>query len=58
MSSKSEELFIDRTFYSAPKCVYQILIIRVNIKDTRQYATTCFALCNNKKEYITKYYMK
>ena len=50
MSANSEDIFIDGTFYSAPKCVYQILIIRVNIKDTRQYSTTCFVLCNNKKE--------
>ena len=55
MFENSDDIFLDGTFYSAPKCVYQILIIRVNIKGTRTYATTCFALCSNKKEEL--YYL-
>ena len=35
--------------------MYQILIIRVNIKGTRTYANTCYALNSNKKEEI--YYL-
>ena len=50
MYDNSEDIFIDWTFYSALKCVYQILIVRVNIKGTQQYTTTCLALCTNKKE--------
>ena len=49
----SDDIFLDGTFYSAPKCVYQILIIRVNIKGTRTYATTCFHYAQIKeKSYI------
>ena len=50
MYENSEDIFIDGTFYSAPKYLYHILIVRVNIKDTQQYATTCLALCASKKE--------
>ena len=55
MFENSDDIFLDGTFYSAPKSVYQILIIRVNIKGTHTYATTCFALCSNKKEEL--YYL-
>ena len=34
MSENSKDIFIDGTFYSAPKFVNQIIIIRVNIKNT------------------------
>ena len=43
-----KDLFIDGTFYSAPKAIYQIIIMRVNIKDTNRFETTCFALYKNK----------
>lgn len=55
----SEDIFIYRTFYSVPKCLYQILIVRVNIKDNQQYATTIsLYVIVKKKNYIIKYYQR
>ena len=48
------DFFIEGSFYPALKCIYQILNIRVNIKNTNKYITTCFALCKNKKENMHK----
>ena len=50
MLENYEDIFLDGTFFSAPKCLYQILIIRVNFKHSYKYATTGFALCKNKTE--------
>lgn len=44
------DVFIDGTFYSAPKALYQIIIIRNNVTEQKNYFTTCFALCVNKSE--------
>ena len=56
MFDNTKNVFIDWTFYSAPKAIYQIIIIRVNIEGPNRFATTCFALCKNKTEllYINK----
>ena len=54
MFDNTNDIFIDGTFYSAPKCIYQILIIRVNISNSNKYFTTCFILCLNKIEEIYK----
>ena len=54
MYDNSKDVFIDGTFYSAPKAIYQIIIIRVNIEDTNRFATTGFALCKNKTELLYK----
>lgn len=50
MLENYEDIFLDGTFFSAPKCVYQILVIRVNVKHSNKYATTGFTLCKNKTE--------
>ena len=50
MFENSNDIFIDGTFFSAPKSMHQIIIIRVILKNTNNYYTTCFALCKNKKE--------
>ena len=50
MLKNYEDIFLDGTFFSDPKCIYQILIIRVNLKHSNKYATTGFALCKNKTE--------
>ena len=50
MFENSNDIFIDSTSFSAPKNMYQIIIIRVNLKNTNNYYTTCFALFKNKKE--------
>jgi len=61
MYDNSKDIFIDGTFYSAPKAIYpiiiiiiMIIIIRVNIEDTNRLSTTCFALCKNKAELLYK----
>lgn len=44
MMNNLNDMFIDSTFYSVPKVIYQIIIIRNNVKDRKNYFTTCFAL--------------
>lgn len=50
----SEDLFIEGTFFSAPKSIYQIIIIRVNLNNYFKYFSVCFELCLNKIESLYK----
>jgi len=54
MFDNPNDIFIDGTFYSAPKCIYQILTIRVNTSNSNKYFITCFILSLNKTEEIYK----
>ena len=54
MIDNSEDLFIVGTFFSAPKSIYQIIIIRVNLINYFKYFTVCVALCLNKTESLYK----
>lgn len=54
MYENYEDIFLDETFYSAPKCIYQILIIRVSIKNTNKNIATFFSSRKNKKETCIK----
>ena len=51
---KIMKIFFLMTFYSAPKCIYQILIIRVSIKNTNKNIATFFSSRKNKKETCIK----
>ena len=55
MFENNKDLVIDGIFFSAPKCIYQILIIRVKDNHSTKYTTICFALCKNKIEQLYKW---
>ena len=50
MFENYSHIFIDGTFFSAPKGVYQIIITRVALESHHKYFTTSFTLSSNKKE--------
>ena len=55
MFENNKDLVIDGTFFSAHKCIYQILIIKVKDNHSTKYTTICFTLCKNKTEQIYKW---
>ena len=50
MFENYSDIFIDGTFFSASKGVYQIIITRVELESYHKYFTTSFTLSSNKKE--------
>ena len=50
------DIFIDGTFFSTPKGIYQIIIIRVAVESHHKYFTTFFTLSSNKTEDTLKKY--
>jgi hypothetical protein len=46
--SNKDHMFIDGTFYSSPKCAYQILNVRIHdIKENNFYTVANAILCGN-----------
>ena len=50
MFENYSHILIDGTFFSVPKCVYQIIITRFALEYHHKYFTTSFTLSSNKKE--------
>ena len=50
MFENYSDILIDGTFFSVPKCVYQIIITRFALEYHHKYFTTSFTLSSNKKE--------
>ena len=50
MYENSSNIFVDGTFYSAPKGTYQIIITRIVLEEHHKYFTTSYSLAINKEE--------
>jgi len=46
----NEDIFVDGTFYIAPKFSYQVLITRIYIKYSKIFYTTSFLILKNKEK--------
>ena len=46
----SDDIFVDGTFYIAPKCSYQVFITRNYVRDINTFYTTSFSILKNKQE--------
>ncbi len=50
----SDDIFVNRTFYIAPKCSYQMFITRNYIREIYSFYTTAFSILKNKQELAYK----
>ena len=44
----SDDIFVDGTFYIAPKCCYQVFITRNYVNDINSYYSISFSILKNK----------
>ena len=54
----NNEIFVDGTFYIAPKFSYQLFITRTYAKELDSFYTTSFAILQNKEQEIYKIFKK
>ncbi|KAL6632830.1 hypothetical protein U3516DRAFT_792005 [Neocallimastix sp. 'constans'] len=54
----NDDIFVDGTFFIAPKFSYQILITRTYAKELDSFYTTSFAILQNKDQEIYKIFKK
>ena len=50
MYKNSSDIFVDGTFFSETKDIYQIIITRIALEEYHKYFTTSYSLITNKKE--------
>ena len=53
-----DDIFVDGTFFIAPKFSYQIFITRTYAKELDSFCTTSFAILQNKEQEIYKIFKK
>jgi len=54
----NDDIFVDGTFFIAPKFSYQIFITRTYAKELDSFYTTSFAILQNKEQEIYKIFKK
>ncbi|KAG4094721.1 hypothetical protein H8356DRAFT_1345506 [Neocallimastix lanati (nom. inval.)] len=54
----NDDIFVDGTFFNAPKFSYQIFITRTYAKELDSFYTTSFAILQNKEQEIYKIFKK
>ena len=54
----NDDIFVDGTFFIAPKFSYQIFITRTYVKELDSFYTTFFAILKNKEQETYKNYLK
>ena len=54
----NDNIFVDGTFFIAPKFSYQIFITRTYAKELDSFYTTSFAILQNKEQEIYKIFKK
>ena len=54
----NDDIFVDGTFFIAPKFSYQIFITRTYTKELDSFYTTFFSLLQNKEQEIYKIFKK
>ncbi|KAG4092516.1 hypothetical protein H8356DRAFT_1335750 [Neocallimastix lanati (nom. inval.)] len=58
MEYNNDDIFVDGTFFIAPKFSYQIFITRTYAKELDSFYTTSFAILQNKEQEIYKIFKK
>ena len=54
----NDDIFVNDTFYIAPKFSYQVFITRIYIKNLNSFYTTSFSILKIKEQLPMKYYLK